>query len=453
MTTRIGDRALQRGLPADPDVEAAVLACCLLAGEVPPEVADMLTPASFLIDSNRAIFGAMLTLHAAEKPIDYLTLEAELRRVGDLERVGGLAGLIALGDAIPIVSHIAHYAEIVAEKQRLRMIIEACNAVALEALEAQNAASDIAGRAAALMMDADTLSRASDALTMREALADPSLRRRLLDPHRNQAGITTGFPKLDEYTGGFSPGELTIVAARPSTGKTAFALGVAAHAARQAPVLFVTLESTREALFQRLISQAARVDWARRRYGRLDDDEKRRVSAAIHELSALPLHVADMAGATVERVVSLARKLKAKNGLGLVVVDYLQLLATAGKVENRTQEVAGFSRGLSRLAHELEVSVVALSQLSRDVERRSDPRPRLSDLRESGSLEQDADRVLFLFRGELYENREDLKGFAEIDIAKQRDGALGVVEAAFIAKYTKFEPLAEGVEDYGGLYE
>ena len=440
--TTIGAAALRFGLPANVEAETFVLGACLLAGELLPEAAEGLGAGDFTVEQHRLIYRAMQDAASAGERIEYLTLVEALERGGRLEAAGGVAGVAALTDGLPRFESIASYVGIVREKARLRRLVELSEAAATAALHQTDAAADIAGRLATTLLELDDRG-AGDALTVREILNDATSRARILDPKRHGDRLGTGFADLDKITGGFEPGTLTVLAARPSTGKTALALNLAAHVAKTAPVALFSLESSRNALTRRLLCAEARIDSARHREGLLDHEEQRRLRAAVAHASALPLTIVEASGSTVERITAAARRLKARGGLGLVIVDYLQLLASAGRTENRTQEVGAQSRGLQRLAADLKVPVLALSQLSRAPETRTDSRPRLSDLRDSGSIEQDADQVWFLFRPELYDRgRADLAGLADLDIAKHRDGPTGTVPLTFLKASTRFEPRA-----------
>ena len=440
--TAIGATALRCGLPSSPEAETFVLGACLLAGELLPEAAEGLAACDFTVEPHRLVYHAMQDLAGAGVAIEYLTVVEALERAGKLDAAGGVAAIAGLTDGLPRFESIASYVSIVREKARLRRLVELAEAAATAALHQADAAADIAGRLATALLELDDR-RAGDALTVREILTDQVSRGRILEPKRDGARLSTGFGDLDRITGGFEPGTLSVLAARPSTGKTALALNVAAHVAKSAPVAYFSLESSRNALTRRLLCSEARIDSARHREGTLDTAEQARLRAAVAHVAALPLTIVEASGSTVERITATARRLQARGGLGLVVVDYLQLLASVGRTENRTQEVGAQSRGLQRLAADLKVPVLALSQLSRAPETRSDPAPRLSDLRESGSIEQDADVVMFLFRAELYKkNQPELNGLAELDVAKHRDGPTGTIPLTFLKASTRFEARA-----------
>jgi len=440
-STAIGAAALRFGLPASPEAETFVLGACLLARELLPEAAEGLAAGDFTAEPHRLIYRAMQDIAGAGDSIEYLTVVEALERAGKLDAAGGVAAIAGLTDGLPRFESIASYVSIVREKARLRRLVELAEGAATAALHQADPAADIAGRLATALLELDDRA-AGEALTVREILTDPASRGQILNPHQQGDRLLTGFADLDRLTGGFARSTLSILAARPSMGKTALALNIAAHVARSAPVAYFALESSREALTRRLICAEARVDSARQREGLLDTQEAQRVREAVGRVAVLPLTLIAASGATVERITATTRRLKA-GGLGLVVVDYLQLMASARRTENRTQEVSGFSLGLQRLAADLEVPVLALSQLNRQTEQRADPTPRLSDLRDSGSIEQDADVVLLLDREELRKpDREDLEGIAELVVAKHRDGPVGKVKLAFLKQYTRFETLA-----------
>jgi len=369
---------------------------------------------------------------------------------GQLESVDGVSYLVSLDDGLPQLSNLDGYVRIVKDKALLRRIIFASQKLINRCLLGEEDAEQIlaSGEETLLRLGED---RATSALASPGQIIEEFEGgfNAFLDPSHRIKGLSTGFLKLDELTGGLHPGELIILAARPSMGKTALALNIAQHAATQAnlrkTVAVFSLEMSKESLLTRMVCAAARVDQQKFRAGYLNREERRRLQIAANDLVEAPLYIDDTAGANLMDIHAQLRRLQAERGLDLVVIDYLQLMSGRGRFENRNQEVSALSRGLKLLAKELRVPLLVLSQLNRAPETRpGDHVPQLSDLRESGSIEQDADLVLFIFREESYKpNREDLRGLADLIIAKQRNGPIGKVKLAFLREYTRFENLAQ----------
>jgi replicative DNA helicase len=440
------DVAFEKGLPANLEAERLVLGSILLDDSVFLEVAAGITPDDFSIEKHRRIFGRMQDLYQRGDRIDRITLANELVRQNQLESVDGLAYLVSLDDGLPKLPSIDSYVKIVKDKSQLRRLIFIAEKIRDRAFIGQDTADEIAASAEESLLQMGD-SNLKDSL-VRPGTIIESFQGGLnafLDPTRRNKGISTGLTKLDEMTGGLRGGELFILAARPAMGKTALALNIAQHVACNPndprTVAVFSLEMSKESLLTRLVCAAGRVDQQKFRAGYLNGDERRQLQMALGILMDAPLFIDDTAGVNLMDIHSKLRKLKQQHGLGLVVIDYLQLMSGRGRFENRNQEVSAISRGMKLLSKELDVPIMALSQLSRATEsRQGDHRPQLSDLRESGSIEQDADMVAFVFREEYYKpDREDLRGQAELILAKQRNGPTGRVPMVYLREYTKFE--------------
>ncbi|MBI3667238.1 MAG: replicative DNA helicase [Acidobacteria bacterium] len=442
----------EKGLPASVEAEQFVLGSILLADPVFALVAGLLEPDDFILEKHRRIFGRMLDLHVRSERIDYLTLANELIKNSQLESCDGVAYLSSLTQGLPRLENIDSYVRIVKDKSLLRRLIFTSQNISAQCLEASEEADEILSRAEEMILkigDARIRGGLQNPRQIVENFAGGV--QTFLDPSKRLRGLSTGFAKFDEMTTGLQPSELIVLAARPAMGKTALALNMAQHVAVKLdkPVAIFSLEMSKESLLSRLLCAAARVDSHRFRGGWLNMEERRRLSGALNQLVSSPLFLDDSAGVNLMEMHAKCRRLRSERGLALVIVDYLQLMSGKGRFENRNQEISALSRGLKQLAKELDVPVIAISQLSRAPEvRTGDHRPQLSDLRESGSIEQDADLVAFIFREEIYKpDREDLQGRAELLIAKQRNGPTGKADLAFIHKFTKFENLAEDAKE------
>lgn len=454
----VQDIAFQKGLPANLEAERLTLGAVLVDPECFPMVGGELTPEDFSLESHRKIFVRMNALAERGERIDRVALANELMRHSELESAGGLTYLMSLDEGIPQSLNVYGYVKIVKEKSTLRKVIFTAQSVMDKAFLGVEQADHILAEAEESFLNIGA-AKAKNTLSTPEDIINEIGIDQFLDPSSRIKGVSTGFTKLDEMTGGFREGELIIIAARPAMGKTAFALNIAQYVCGprvQRPVAVFSLEMSKESLLTRMICAAARVDQHRFRTGFLNEDERRMLAHVADELMSAPLYLDDSPGVNLMDIHAKLRRVQAEKGLGLVVVDYLQLMQARGTHDSRTQEVSSISRGLKLLSKELRVPIVALSQLSRAPETRpGDHRPQLSDLRESGSIEQDADMVCFLFREEVYKpDREDLKGRAELIIAKQRNGPIGKVDLAFLHKFTKFGNLAEDMGvDPGGNSE
>lgn len=432
-----------RPLPHDSDAESLLLAAISLRASALDDVAGIVTAEDFFHDHHQRIFRHMQQLAVRSVPIDYVSLKDALTTAGELDAVGGPAALLRLGDGMPHGTHVESYARIVREKAILRAVICASGAALEAAYAASESATAVLDQAQQALMDIATHTVTAGfvpASSWARALF-PALEA-LVQRRGPVTGVPTGLSDLDYLTAGFQPGDLVLVAARPSMGKTALALNAAFYAATtgRRQVAISSLEMSTQALGLRLVGSEAQIDGHRLRTGHIRDVEWPRITAALTRLADSGLHIDDGSQLTIPALRAKARKLKATSGLDLVMVDYLQLME-GQKSESRNLEMAGLSRALKMLAKDLHVPVVALSQLSRAPELRSEKRPQLSDLRDSGSLEQDADVVIFLYRDEVYTDAPEVKGLAELIVAKQRNGPIGTARVCFNANTTSFHDL------------
>ncbi len=440
---------VMKGLPSSVEAERSVLGAILLDNSAYNQAAALLTAEDFSLDSHRRLFRRMMELADRSRPIDLVTLSEELLRNSELEAIGGAGYVSSLTDGLPRLANIEHYAKIVKDKALLRRLIEVSNTIATRALDGAEEAEEILDSAESLVLSLGEQQVRSGFLHFRDIFKGSfESIDALHDRGKRVTGLETGFRKFDDMTRGLQPSDLIIIAARPSMGKTSFALNVAQHAAirQEQPVGIFSLEMSKEALVMRLLCAEARVDSHRLQAGFASREDWARMAAALGKLAEAPLFIDDTPGLSLTEMRAKARRLQADHGLGLLVVDYLQLMSGRARYENRTQEISAISRGLKGLAKELRVPLVAISQLSRAPEERGG-RPRLSDLRESGQIEQDADLVAFIFREELVKPTDSNHGRAELIIEKQRNGPTGKVDLAFLSKFTCFENLAEDIDE------
>jgi replicative DNA helicase len=438
-------------LPANVEAERSILGAILLDNFLYNQAAEHLRPEDFSLDSHRRIYSRMIDLAESSRPIDIITLVEELDRNKELQPIGDVGYVSQLLDGVPDRPSIEHYVKIVRDKALLRGLIHAANAAMARAADQSDAAEDILSDAEAAIFQLSEKRIGRGFMGVQEIIKESfGSIDALLQRGQRITGLATHYNDLDEMTSGLQKSDLVIVAARPSMGKTAFAMNIAENAAieNQKIVAMFSLEMSKEALLQRMLCSVARVDSHKFRTGSLWQDDTRKITHALEKLTHAPIFIDDTPGIGLSEMRAKARRLQqSQGGLDLILVDYLQLMSGGSKrFENRTQEVSAISRGLKALAKELRAPVVALSQLSRAPESRGgDHRPQLSDLRESGSIEQDADLVMFIFREEVYKPDDpDLQGRAEIIIAKQRNGPIGRIHLAFIKNSTRFESLAEG---------
>ena len=444
------DPFTDRTAPYSAEAELAVLGGMIIDGDALTKAIEVVDDTMFYREGNRRAFRAMRRIFERGDVIDPVTLAEELRGAGDLESVGGLQFIASVLDAVPTAANIEYHARIVREKAVLRRLIEASTVTIQETYAHHGDIDELLDQAENRIFQIAQTHERKGFVWIKELLWPAMERIENLSQNASAVtGVPTGFYDLDEMTAGFQRGELIIVAARPSMGKTAFTLNIAQHAAiaEGKCVAFFSLEMSKDSLVQRLLTSEARVDAGRVRTGRLHDEDYPRLAQAAGLLNTAPIFIDDTAGITVLEMRAKARRLKAdRNDLAMIIVDYLQLMQgnSGGKSENRQQEVSEISRGLKALAKELDVPVVAISQLSRAVESRPDKRPMMSDLRESGAIEQDADVIMFLYRPEYYYGPTDkdgnsLEGKAEVIIGKQRNGATGIVNMMFHKQFTRFE--------------
>ena len=441
--------AAERTLPHNLEAERSVLGAILVHNDAFNLAAQVIDSHDFYRDAHRRIFDKMVALNERHDAIDFITLKEELARSGQLDDVGGPAYIASLADGVPRATNVEYYAKIVKEKSTLRNLIYAANKILTNAYEADQESDIVLDEAeSAIFAVADDRLKAGF-VPMRELVKEsfPKIEQ-LFEQKRLITGVPTGFVDLDEMTRGLQGGDLVIVAARPSMGKTSLVLNIAQYVATQPghSVGFFSLEMSKESLFLRLLTAEAQVDGHRLLSGAIGGKDYGRISHALETLSAMKLFIDDSANVGVLEMRAKSRRLQAEHGLSLLVVDYIQLMSGRGRFENRTLELASISRSLKGLAKELNVPIVVLSQLSRAPEARSDHRPQLSDLRESGALEQDADVVVLIYRDDVYNkdpNSPDA-GTAELILAKQRNGPTGVVRLAFLREQTRFANLAQG---------
>jgi replicative DNA helicase len=438
---------LERPLPYNAEAERSVLGAILLDNHAVNIAVERLKPEDFFLDQHRHIFERILELGEMQQAIDLVTLSESLDRHGELEAAGGPAYLAQLLDGLPRATNVEHYARIVKEKAVLRQLIRTAEAIQQRALDAEEDADAILDKA-----ESDIFQVAEDRIRaglvgIKDLVKENYARiANMMEQGRRLTGVATGYTYLDNETAGLQPGELIILAARPSMGKTALALNMAENVAlgrEPQPVAIFSLEMSKESLLLRLLASRGRVDAHKFRMGHLAHEDWQKIGPTIARLGEAPLWIDDSASATVMEMGAKARRLKRDKGLSLVIVDYLQLIAARGRFSNRNEEVGSISRALKGLAKELKVPVLVLSQLTRAPER-EDRKPQLADLRESGAIEQDADVVLFIHRPGFYraDLPEEERAKTELIIAKQRNGPTGSLDFIFINRYTRFEQAA-----------
>jgi replicative DNA helicase len=440
---------VSRAAPVPPqnlEAEESVLGAMLLSPGAIGAVSEILDAGDFYRESHGKIYRAALGLYARGEPVDAITLVDELDERGELEGVGGRVRIHELAALVPASANAGHYARIVREMATLRGLIRAGGEIARLGWERPGETADLVDRAEQVVFEL-AQARVTGDFSHIEALLKESFERitALYEAGAELTGVASGFRDVDRLTSGFQPGNLIIVAARPSMGKSALGLCAAANLAvrHETPIGLFTLEMSKAEVTQRLMCSEAKVESQRLRTGKLAADDWPRLTAACDKLAKAPIYVDDTGSITMMEIRSKARRLKTQHpDLGLIVVDYLQLMTSGASAENRVQEVSQISRSLKVLARDLDVPILALSQLSRAVEQRHDKRPILSDLRESGSIEQDSDLVLFIYRDDYYNEESDQQGLAEIILAKHRNGPTGMVKLSFLKRYAKFADLA-----------
>jgi replicative DNA helicase len=436
--------------PHDLQAEESLLGAMMLSSTAIADAAGVVTASDFYKPAHAHVFDAVQTLYASGQPVDSVTVADELRRAGLLDAIGGPAVLAQIMASTPATSNAARYAGIVEEYSLLRRLIGVAGEIAELGYSVPDDVTKALDRAESLIYEVNE-KRVTDTTKKLSQMLSENLDRLETLVERGEAitGTPTGYLDLDHLLSGLQPSALVVVGARPAMGKTSFALGMVAHAALEArrPVLFFSLEMSNLELSQRLLCAEAKVDSTRVRNGQLQPDDWKKISNAMGRLGDAPIWIDDNPNLTIMEIRAKARRLKSQIGdLGMIVIDYLQLMTGRSSAENRQVEVSELSRGLKILARELETPVVALSQLSRGLEMRADKRPMLADLRESGSIEQDSDVVMFIFREEVYDPKPENAGQAEIIVAKHRSGPTGLVQLAFLPQYTRFANMARGFD-------
>ena len=444
--------SIERLPPQNVEAEQSVLGSLLIDRDAIIRIAPFLRPEDFYRESHARIYQAVIDLFEQRQPADFITLCDLLERRSQLEAVGGPAYITSLLNAVPTSIHVEHYAHIVERAALRRRLIDAAGKIARLAYEEDREIDDVIDRSEALLFEVTERRQAGDLVPLRRLLDSYYDRIEYLQQHRDElTGLPSGFVDLDKMLGGLQRSDLVIIAARPGVGKTSFALNIAQNAAlkHKAVVAFFTLEMSGEQLVQRLIAGETGIDSRRLMTGDIQDIEWERFAKATGDLAETLVFVDDTASPTPLEIRSKCRRLAAEYDLDLVIIDYLQLMSGGTRVENRQQEISYISRSLKGLARELRVPVVALSQLSRAVESRQDKRPILSDLRESGSIEQDADIVMFIHREDVYDELTDRRNIADIIVAKHRNGPTGQISLRFAKEQTKFTDL-DTYHDEGG---
>jgi len=433
--------------PQNIEAEQSVLGGILIENEAINRVMEILAPEDFYREAHRKIYHALIDLSERDEPADLITTTNELRKKGELEMVGGASYLAYLIDSVPSAANIEYYARIVKEKAILRKLIETSTEIITQSYEDRTDVEAFLDEAERAIFEISEKRVRPSFFPIKEIVKESfKTIEQLYKKKELVTGVPSGFKELDRLTAGFQPSDLIIVAGRPSMGKTAFCLNIAQYAAIEGrvPVAIFSLEMSKEQLVLRMLCSEAQVEGTRLRTGYLVESDWPKLTMAAGTLSDAPIFIDDTAALSVLELRAKARRLKSEHGLGMIIIDYLQLMKGRGKAESRQQEISEISRSLKALAKELNVPVIAVSQLSRKTEERTGNRPQLSDLRESGAIEQDADVILFLFREEVYHRTEENRGKAEVIIGKQRNGPTGKVDLAFLDRYTSFKDLYKG---------
>jgi replicative DNA helicase len=435
--------------PQNIEAEQSVLGGVLIENEAVHKVMEILTAEDFYRDAHRKIYDALMDLAERDEPADLITLTNELRKKEHLDSVGGASYVTSLIDSVVTAANIEYYAKIVKEKAILRKLIDTSTEIITHSYEDRSDVEGLLDEAERAIFEISE-NRVKPSFYSIRDIVKQSFKtiERLYEKKELVTGVPSGYRDLDQRTAGFQPSDLIIVAGRPSMGKTAFCLNVAQYAAieKRTPVAIFSLEMSKEQLVIRMLCSEAQVEGTRLRTGFLTESDWPRLTLAAGNLSDAPIFIDDAAALSVLELRAKARRLNAEHGLGMIMVDYLQLMRGRAKVESRQQEISEISRSLKALAKELNVPVIAVSQLSRRTEERQGMRPQLSDLRESGAIEQDADVILFIYRDEVYNRSEDNpnRGKAELIIGKQRNGPTGKIELAYLEKFTTFKELYKG---------
>lgn len=432
-------------LPQSLEAEQAVLAAMFNDRDAILEAIPLLKETDFYRHDHGVLFATMRKMNEQNVPVDLVTITAQLDKDGNLEKAGGIAYVAQIANSIGNAANVAHYANIIKEKAVLRDLISIASNISNRSYDDTEETEKILDDAERMVLEISQ-KRTRSGLTPVAEVIDQSLSRLEILSQKKEGltGLTSGFIDLDRMTSGWQKSDFIILAARPAMGKTALALNMAQNAAMttKQPVAIFSLEMSKEQLVNRMISSLAEIDQQTLRNGRIYGDDWIRLVNAVAPLGEAPVYIDDTPAISVREVRAKARRLKTEQGLGLIIIDYLQLMGSTGRVESRQQEVSQISRSLKALARELDIPIIALSQLSRSVEQGQEKKPSLSHLRESGSLEQDADIVMFIYRDEYYNEDSDKKGQAEIIIAKHRNGATGSVDLSFRKEFTKFGNLS-----------
>lgn len=434
--------------PQNIDAEQAVLGAMLIKKEAIAEVSQLLRPEDFYRDAHKIIYEAMLTLFNRNEPADIVTVTNYLNNESKLDKVGGIAFVTALANVVPTAANVIYHANIVREKADLRHLINTATDIAGMAYEAADDVADVIDKSEKMIMEVANRQNVSAFTPMKDIVIETFDKINLLyESKGGLTGIPSGFRDLDALTSGLQASDLILVAARPSMGKTAFTLNIAANVALKSKktVAFFSLEMSKQQLVQRMLCSEGGIDSQKLKNGDLSNEDWDKLVRTADRVSSAPLYIDDTAGITVMELRSKARRLKAEHGLDLIIIDYLQLMQGRGRggSDNRQQEISEISRSLKAVARELNVPVIALSQLSRSVESRQIKRPMLSDLRESGSLEQDADIVMFLYREDYYDPETANKNITEVIVAKHRNGPVDTIKMFFTKQFTRFNDLSK----------
>lgn len=449
----MSDLLTDRIPPQSIEAEQAVLGAIFLEPAALTVASEILIPEDYYRTAHQKIYNTMLKLNDHGKAVDVVTVIEELAAAKDLEDVGGVTYLTELAESVPTAANIEYYARIVEEKSLLRRLIRTATTIAQEGYNREDEVDALLNEAEKSIMEVAQRKNTSAFHNIKDVLVRTYDNIEMLHNRKGDVtGIPTGFAELDHMTAGFQRNDLIIVAARPSVGKTAFALNIAQNVATKTDenVAIFSLEMGAEQLVMRMLCAEGNINAQNLRTGSLTDEDWRKLTMAMGSLSNSGIYIDDTPGVRIGEIRSKCRRLKQEHGLGMILIDYLQLIQGNGRSgENRQQEVSEISRSLKALARELEVPVIALSQLSRGVEQRQDKRPMMSDIRESGSIEQDADIVAFLYRDDYYDKESENKNIIEIIIAKQRNGPVGTVQLAFVKEYNKFVNLERRFDETG----
>ena len=438
--------------PHDIEAEQAVLGSCLTDKDAVMDAVEKLRPESFYREDSKLIFEAIFNLYNRSEPVDLVTVKDELTSMGSFENIGGYEYLATLPDKVPTTTNVQKYIEIVEEKSTLRNLIKTANEIIELGYNPTEEVDSIMAGAEKKIFDIMQKKNQKSYTPIKDVLIESFTKLEELYNQKSKiTGVPTGFADLDDKTAGLHGSDLILIAARPAMGKTAFALNIAAHAAirENVPVAVFNLEMSKDQLVNRMLCMEAMVDSNKVMTGKLDEDDWSKLASVVGPMSDAGIYIDDTPGISITEIRTKCRKLKMEKNIGLVVIDYIQLIQGSGSRKNgsREQEIAEISRSLKILAKELNVPVIALSQLSRAVESRPDHRPMLSDLRESGSIEQDADIVMFLYRDDYYNPDSEERDISEVIIAKHRAGSTGTIKLLWMGNYTKFVNLARGYEE------